>query len=64
MIFAGVDSSKCKHHCCIINELGEVVQAEFSFENTRGSFGWFQITLTNYRCDDIIKKNKTIVATI
>ena len=35
MIFVGVDISKYKHHCCIINELGEIVQSEFSFENTR-----------------------------
>ena len=41
MIFVGVDISKYKHHCCIINELGEIVQSEFSFENTREGFAVF-----------------------
>ena len=41
MIFVGVDISKYKHHCCIINELGEIVQSEFSFENSREGFAVF-----------------------
>ena len=48
MIFVGVDISKYKHHCCIINELGEVVQSEFSFENTREGFAQFLSTVKQY----------------
>ena len=38
MIFVGIDVSKYKHDCCIINELGKPVQPEFSFENNRAGF--------------------------
>ncbi len=41
MVFVGVDISKFEHHCCIINELGEVVRPEFSFGNTHAGFSVF-----------------------
>lgn len=45
MVYVGVDISKYKHNCCIINKQGEVVQAEFSFENTRAGFTKFLCAL-------------------
>lgn len=41
MVFVGVDISKYEHHCSIINELGEVIHPEFSFQNTRAGFSTF-----------------------
>lgn len=48
MVFVGVDISKYEHHCSIINELGEVIHPEFSFQNTRAGFSTFLRTLKQY----------------
>lgn len=48
MIFVGIDVSKYKHDCCIINESGETVQPEFSFENDRAGFRKLRTVLERY----------------
>ena len=37
-IFAGIDVSKFKHTCCIIDENGEVIQKTFDFPNSKEGF--------------------------
>ena len=48
MIYVGVDISKYKHDCCIINELGESLQPEFSFANTREGFAAFRSVVEQF----------------
>ena len=36
--FVGIDVSKFKHTCCIINEEGEVVKSSFDFPNSKEGF--------------------------
>lgn len=48
MIFVGIDVSKYKHDCCIVNESGETVQSEFSFANDRAGFQMLQAALERY----------------
>ena len=37
-IFVGIDVSKFKHTCCIINEEGEVIEKSFDFPNSKEGF--------------------------
>ena len=37
-IFVGVDVSKFKHTCCIINEYGEIIKNSFDFPNSKEGF--------------------------
>ncbi len=37
-IFAGIDVSKFKHTCCIIDENGEVIRKSFDFRNSKEGF--------------------------
>ena len=39
--FVGLDLSKFKHDCFIMNENGEVIRDSFSFENNREGFNTF-----------------------
>ena len=39
--FIGLDLSKFKHDCFIMNEFGEVIRDSFSFENNREGFNTF-----------------------
>ena len=39
--FVGLDLSKFKHDCFIMNEYGEVIRDSFSFENSREGFNTF-----------------------
>ena len=36
--FVGIDVSKFKHTCCIINENGEVIKKSFDFSNSKEGF--------------------------
>ena len=36
--FVGIDVSKFKHTCCIIDENGEIIRKSFDFSNTREGF--------------------------
>lgn len=42
MYFIGIDISKFKHDCAIVNELGEVITPSWSFENNREGFSLFK----------------------
>jgi len=33
MIYVGIDISKYKHDCCILNDFGDVLNAGFMFSN-------------------------------
>lgn len=53
MNYAGIDISKYKHDCFIMNDLGEVVNAGFTFTNTAEGFGQLQKLLADYGTDNI-----------
>ena len=36
--FVGIDVSKFKHTCCVIDENGEVIKRSFDFSNSKGGF--------------------------
>ena len=38
MYFVGIDISKFKHDCAIIDELGDVITPSWSFQNDREGF--------------------------
>ena len=40
MIYVGVDVSKNKHDCCIINQEGEVVSPVFTIWNNKAGFDY------------------------
>ena len=42
MYFIGIDISKFKHDCAIINELGEVITSSWSFNNDCEGFSLFR----------------------
>lgn len=42
MYFIGIDISKFKHDCAVVNELGEVITPSWSFENNREGFSLFK----------------------
>lgn len=47
MYFIGIDISKFKHDCAIVNELGEVITPSWSFENNCEGFYLFKKLLNN-----------------
>ena len=47
MYFIGIDISKFKHDCAIVNELGEVITPSWSFENNREGFSMFKNLLNS-----------------
>ena len=47
MYFIGIDISKFKHDCAIVNELGEVITPSWSFENNFEGFSLFKKLLNN-----------------
>ena len=42
MYFVGIDISKFKHDCAIVNELGEVITSSWSFNNDCEGFSLFR----------------------
>lgn len=48
MIYAGIDISKYKHDCFILSEIGEVMNASFTFANNAEGFAQFQKVLEDY----------------
>ena len=42
MYFVGIDISKCKHDCAIIDELGDVITSSWSFTNDCEGFSQFK----------------------
>ena len=55
MYFIGIDISKFKHDCAVINELGEVITPSWSFENNREGFSLFKKLLDSLNVE---KKNR------
>lgn len=47
MYFVGIDISKFKHNCVIIDELGDIVMPSWSFSNDREGFSLFKELLDN-----------------
>ena len=42
MIYFGIDISKYKHDCCVLSDLGEVLNEGFTFSNNAEGFGRLQ----------------------
>ena len=55
MYFVGIDISKYKHDCFIINHNGEIIRNSFSFENTKKGFNEFLTAIKSLDCSQIIK---------
>ena len=49
MTFVGIDISKYKHDCFIINDLGEVIEPVFSFENNASGFAELSYVLNKIK---------------
>lgn len=45
MFIVGIDISKYKHDCCIIDSDGEIIRDPFSFKNDADGFALFLDTL-------------------
>jgi transposase len=48
MIYAGIDVSKDRHHCFILDSSGEVLENTFGFKNSRKGFDMFHSILTKH----------------
>ena len=55
MYYVGIDISKYKHDCFIINHNGEIIRNSFSFENTKKGFDEFLTAIKSLDCSQIIK---------
>lgn len=51
MVYVGVDVSKNKHDCCIIDELGEVVSSIFTIWNNKSGFDFFMEKIREVETD-------------
>ena len=51
MYFVGIDISKFKHDCAVIDELGDVVTPSWSFSNDCGGFSLLKELLANLDSD-------------
>lgn len=49
MLYIGIDISKYKHDCIVVNDAGVIVRNVFSFNNSKAGFDQF---LTMYRSLD------------
>ena len=47
MYFVGIDISKFKHDCAIIDELGDVITSSWSFNNDCEGFSLFKELLND-----------------
>jgi transposase len=55
MLLVGIDISKYKHDCCIINSDGVVIRESFSFKNDADGFALFLYTLNSLPDSEDIK---------
>lgn len=55
MLYIGIDISKYKHDCIVVNDAGAIVRNVFSFDNSRAGFDQF-ITMYRSLDPDEIKK--------
>lgn len=53
MIYVGIDVSKYKHDCCILNDFGDVLNDGFSFGNSAEGFKKLQTELDSCKNDEI-----------
>ena len=42
MYFVGIDISKFKHDCAVMDETGDTIQPSWSFRNDREGFSWLK----------------------
>jgi len=49
MFYIGIDISKFKHDCCVIDEVGDVVTPSWSFANDQEGFEQFKSLLTSLK---------------
>lgn len=55
MYFIGIDISKYKHDCFIMNETGQVIRDSFSFDNNKEGFKLFLGVVQSLDCSQEIK---------
>ena len=55
MYFIGIDISKYKHDCFIMNENNQVIRDSFSFDNSQEGFKTFLDVLKSLDCSQEIK---------
>ena len=55
MYFIGIDISKYKHDCFIMNENNQVIRGSFSFDNSQEGFSTFLDVLKSLDCSQEIK---------
>lgn len=55
MYFVGIDISKYKHDCFIMNDNGQVIRGSFSFDNSQEGFISLLKVLKSLDCSQIIK---------
>ena len=53
MIYVGVDVSKNKHDCCIINQEGEVVSPVFTIWNNKAGFDYLMEKIGEVESDKV-----------
>ena len=41
MLYIGIDISKYKHDCIVVNDAGAIIRNAFSFDNSRTGFDQF-----------------------
>lgn len=55
MYFIGIDISKYKHDCFIINEFNQIIRDSFSFDNDKEGFNLFLSVVKSLDCSQEIK---------
>ena len=55
MYFIGIDISKYKHDCFIMDDNGQVIRDSFSFDNSQEGFNILLDVLKSLDCSQIIK---------
>ena len=55
MYLIGIDISKYKHDCFIMNEYGQVIRDSFSFDNSQEGFNYLLDVLKSLNCSQEIK---------
>ena len=55
MYFIGIDISKYKHDCFIMNEFNQIIRDSFSFDNDKEGFNLFLSVVKSLDCSQEIK---------
>lgn len=55
MLFFGIDVSKYKHDCCIIDGYDNIIRDSFSFDNNKEGFSYFLNVVKSLDCSQEIK---------